>query len=708
MAETLNWRQMGATTDLPTATDITAGDILIIETPNGYKRMDYATLLAAQTEDLGNLGEGFGTGVGNLSLRQVPTDYIADGTATTFVLKDSAGAVYTPGVGDVVAAFVGGVLDATVVLSGSTVIFSDPPPAGEYVRLFVFSPVTGSDNTAALDTRYVRLVSPAANGYVLAGNANGGAANSGIATTAVLTTSNLGAAGGPAPLNAASVVPTSYLPAAALAGATGDAFAADHPTNTSAHPLATSSIPGFMAAADKAKLDNLPDSVNLNSGVIGVSMNGTTYTGTVNVNYAAILAAPLASPGLTGTPTAPNAAAGTNTNQIATTAFVQGEKVNTALTGTPTAPTAANTTNTNQVATTAFVNKAVADANLGQYVTTANATNAYQPKDGALTNFAAVATNGILVITDYANNVMTTRTLVAGSGVTISNPDGTDGDITINAAISGVTEVTRTPIALFGPQTAFNGSLMPNIPTAGCVFPSAALKQPMDLTNVTAVDFMACVTTAGSVNVRVGPRFSIDGGTTWRDAKGNVIGLGTAPLDQANVTVSANATGQPSAVMTLGATVRTSNTLVSYFTTNGNGSDSVQTPTVRVSAAAVVAGTGLITATSPEFVIASGTLALTRLGKRRRYVAPMTIGGAEEVVVLSPASATTYTLTTDTSAGTLIIYNTGTAVATVIAGGSDTLDGGTITLAAPASATAPVRIALYRDPDTLTLWRRGS
>lgn len=33
--------------------------------------------------------------------------------------------------------------------------------------------------------------------------------------------------------------------------------------------------------------------------------------------------APLASPALTGTPTAPTAAAGTNTTQIATTAFVQ-------------------------------------------------------------------------------------------------------------------------------------------------------------------------------------------------------------------------------------------------------------------------------------------------------------------------------------------------------------------------------------------------
>lgn len=75
-------------------------------------------------------------------------------------------------------------------------------------------------------------------------------------------------------------------------------------------------------------------------------------------------------PALTGTPTAPTATGGTNTVQIATTAFVQ-SAVNTAvstlaplnspgLTGTPTAPTAAGGTNNVQIATTAFVQAAVA------------------------------------------------------------------------------------------------------------------------------------------------------------------------------------------------------------------------------------------------------------------------------------------------------------------------------------------------------------
>lgn len=79
--------------------------------------------------------------------------------------------------------------------------------------------------------------------------------------------------------------------------------------------------------------------------------------------------APLASPALTGTPTAPTAANGTNTTQLATTAFVQAAvpdvsalapKASPALTGTPTAPTAAQGNSTTQLATTAFVNAEIA------------------------------------------------------------------------------------------------------------------------------------------------------------------------------------------------------------------------------------------------------------------------------------------------------------------------------------------------------------
>lgn len=62
-------------------------------------------------------------------------------------------------------------------------------------------------------------------------------------------------------------------------------------------------------------------------------------------------------PTLTGVPVGPTAAPGTDTTQLATTAFVQ-HPDSPAITGTPTAPTAAPDTSTTQLATTAFVTTA--------------------------------------------------------------------------------------------------------------------------------------------------------------------------------------------------------------------------------------------------------------------------------------------------------------------------------------------------------------
>lgn len=135
------------------------------------------------------------------------------------------------------------------------------------------------------------------------------------------------------------------------------------------------------------------------------------------------------SPTLTGTPKAPTAPAGTNTTQIASTAFVQAvvTALNNALalkaplasptlTGTPTAPTAAQTVNNTQVATTAFVKSAIAalvasspaaldtlnelaaaldnDPNFATTMT--NALAGKQQKDATLTNLSGKDVAGLL------------------------------------------------------------------------------------------------------------------------------------------------------------------------------------------------------------------------------------------------------------------------------------------------------------------------
>lgn len=72
----------------------------------------------------------------------------------------------------------------------------------------------------------------------------------------------------------------------------------------------------------------VPDASETVKGIIEIATQAETNTGTDDVRAltplkAATRYAPLASPALTGTPTVPTAAAGTNTTQAASTAFVQ-------------------------------------------------------------------------------------------------------------------------------------------------------------------------------------------------------------------------------------------------------------------------------------------------------------------------------------------------------------------------------------------------
>ena len=97
--------------------------------------------------------------------------------------------------------------------------------------------------------------------------------------------------------------------------------------NTSISTLTTNTGTVIQGAIDKLSLQDISQAQQINSlataiaggGVLSVNGN----TGAVTITPANINAAPINSPALTGTPTAPTASAGTNTTQIATTAFVQ-------------------------------------------------------------------------------------------------------------------------------------------------------------------------------------------------------------------------------------------------------------------------------------------------------------------------------------------------------------------------------------------------
>jgi len=86
----------------------------------------------------------------------------------------------------------------------------------------------------------------------------------------------------------------------------------------------------------------------------GVPTAPTAAQGTATTQLATT-AFVTSSPQFTGTPIAPTASTGTNTTQVATTAFVQGEKLSPNFTGTPTANSASYNDNSTRIATTAFV-----------------------------------------------------------------------------------------------------------------------------------------------------------------------------------------------------------------------------------------------------------------------------------------------------------------------------------------------------------------
>ncbi|BAG41630.1 hypothetical protein [Ralstonia phage phiRSL1] len=202
-----------------------------------------------------------------------------------------------------------------------------------------------------------------------------------------------------APLASPALVGTPTAPTAATGTATTQ-LATTAFVNRDFAPIASPTFTGTPKAPTQTAGDNttaLATTAFVQAAISGAVAGVTSFnsrTGAVTLqagDVTGVGGALLASPAFTGTPTAPTATAGTNTTQLATTAFVQAaiasvpagvSSFNTrqgavvlqpadvtgvggallaspAFTGTPTAPTATAGTNTTQIATTAFVQAAI-------------------------------------------------------------------------------------------------------------------------------------------------------------------------------------------------------------------------------------------------------------------------------------------------------------------------------------------------------------
>ena len=262
---------------------------------------------------------------------------------------------------------------------------------------------------------------------------------------------------------------------AALAGEPGTLFAPLLSPNFTGMPQAPTANPG-TSTAQLATTAFVQDAVA--SSVAGVA-TFNTRTGNVTLDAADITLAGgalLASPALTGTPTAPTAPAGSTSAQIATCAWVMNELgganvgvmsfngrdgavtlnttditnaggapiVSPSLSGTPTAPTAATGTSTNQLATTAFVMAAITagagvtqfNGRTGSVTLTANDVSAA----GALVNPSPSLTGSPLSTTppagDSSTRIATTAFVaqaITGASV-VASFNGRIGAVSLTAA----------------------------------------------------------------------------------------------------------------------------------------------------------------------------------------------------------------------------------------------------------------------------------
>lgn len=207
---------------------------------------------------------------------------------------------------------------------------------------------------------------------------------------------------------------------------------------------------GYFAyvSGNAAQVFNVATALTATEAAPLAQVQGLANTAQSNAEaYADAKFAPLISPALTGTPSAPTATAGTNTTQIATTAYSYSASltaqanaeayadgkfaplISPALTGIPTAPTATPGTNTTQLATTAF---SLDSASTAQ-------TNAETYADNHIRSLSGNAISSVTMTASPMTLTAASNGAYAVSGGTITSISMTRGTTTVpTGAIDGI------------------------------------------------------------------------------------------------------------------------------------------------------------------------------------------------------------------------------------------------------------------------------
>ncbi|CAI6213721.1 phage tail protein [Escherichia coli] len=331
----------------------------------------------------------------------------------------------------------------------------------------------------------------------------------------------------------------------------------------------------FVKAAITALINGAPGTLDTLKEIAAAINNDPNFSTTIN--NALALKAPLASPAFTGTPTAPTASQGTNSTQIANTAFVKAAitalingapgtldtlkeiaaainndpnfsttinnalalkapLASPALTGVPTAPTAAQGTNNTQIATTAYVRAAISalvgsspealdtlnelaaalgnDPNFATTMT--NALAGKQPLDATLTALAALATGANKLpyftgkdtvaqtdLTSVGRDILAKTSTLAVIQYLGLREIGTSGEKIPLLSTANTWSSQQT----FKGKTAFSAAATFSAGIAGAIDPEDIGGQTVDLNNLTiisdvgAIKYYYCPTIGGGAKI---------------------------------------------------------------------------------------------------------------------------------------------------------------------------------------------------------------
>ncbi|HBI8444103.1 TPA: phage tail protein [Shigella boydii] len=257
----------------------------------------------------------------------------------------------------------------------------------------------------------------------------------------------------------------------------------------------------FVKAAITALINGAPGTLDTLKEIAAAINNDPNFSTTIN--NALALKAPLASPALTGIPTAPTAAQGTNNTQIATTAYVRAAI--SALVGS--SPEALDTLN--ELAA-ALGN----DPNFAATMT--NALAGKQPLDATLTALAGLATGANKLpyftgtdtvsqtdLTSVGRDILAKTSTLAVIQYLGLREIGTSGEKLPLLSTANTWSSQQT----FKGKTAFSAAATFSAGIAGAIEPENIADQTVDLNNLTissdvgAIKYYYCPTFGGGANI---------------------------------------------------------------------------------------------------------------------------------------------------------------------------------------------------------------